>query len=205
MSTRCNVCIKLHKEDLNKILPINKNSIKTNEEYPYMFIYIHHDGYISGVGSELYKNLITYEDVKNFILKGNRTSYETSYTECGEDWESNKPRAVHSVDGEIPNDYFYLFDEDNEWYYKSWSKQNEPWKLLKNEFPELRDERIKNAIDLSMKIYEKTIAHDITPIKLEEIGSKIKELIENLTNGKYTTNGESGLAGKSITAYKKED
>lgn len=204
MSTRCNVCVKLRKDDINKTLRINNHSLETKEEYPYMFIYIHHDGYVKGVGADLYENLTTYEDVKNYILEGSRTSYEMPYTECGEDWEDDKPKFIDSVDDEFSNDYFYLFDEDDEWYYKSWSHQDEPWKLLKDEFPELRDERIKKTIELSYKIYEKTIAHDITPVKFEEIGVKIKELMEKLTDGKYTTNGESGLNGNPITAHKKE-
>jgi len=204
MSTRCNVCVKLRKEDLDTTLSIGEHSLQTKKEYPYMVIYIHHDGYIEGVGEDLYRNLITYEDVKNFILEGSRTSYKTPYSECGETWEDNMPRFGTDVDGHISNDFFYLFDEDNQWYYKSYAQQDGPWQLLENEFPKIKEERMKNAIDLTMKIYEKTIAHNITPVKHEEIGAKIKELMEKLTDGKYTTNGESGLDGYPITAYKKE-
>lgn len=62
-----------------------------------------------------------------------------------------------------------------------------------------------DLFNLTQKTYSKSIAADIDPIKFEEIGTKIKELMEKLTNGKYTTNGESGLDGYPITVYKKNE
>lgn len=66
---------------------------------------------------------------------------------------------------------------------------------------------LKNSdhLNITQNVYSKSIAKDIVPIKLEEIGTKIKELMEKLTDGKYTTNGESGLDGYPITAYKKNE
>lgn len=63
----------------------------------------------------------------------------------------------------------------------------------------------EDFFNLTQKIYSKSIAADIEPTKFEEIGTKIKEVMEKLTNGKYTTNGESGLDGYPITAYKKNE
>ena len=60
-------------------------------------------------------------------------------------------------------------------------------------------------LNITQNIFSKSIAADIVPTKFEEIGTKIKELMEKLTDGKYTTNGESGLDGYLITAYKKNE
>ena len=62
----------------------------------------------------------------------------------------------------------------------------------------------EDLFNLTQKTYSKSIATDV-PIKFEEIGTKIKELMEKLTNGQYTTNGESGLDGYPITVYKKNE
>ena len=63
MSTRCNVAIKLRKEDLNKTLTFVENGklheLHTDSGFSYMFIYIHHDGYLSGVGYGLLNELGT--------------------------------------------------------------------------------------------------------------------------------------------------
>lgn len=196
MSTRCNVCVKLRKEDLNKDLKVDSSHyLTTKEDFPYMEIYIHHDGYVDGVGKDLYKNLTTYEDVKKYILKGDRTSYDTPYTECDETWIENKPMFLGDLTGDIPEMYYYLFDEDDEWYWKDY--HNGPWKLLCDSFPEIRDQRLQ-APNIINKILAKTFASEINPVKFEEIGNKIKEVIETCTNGKFTTNGESGLNGKDI-------
>ena len=122
MSTRCNVAIKLRKEDLNKTLTIVENEtlheLKTDAGYSYMFIYIHHDGYLQGVGYGLLNELGTdYETVKNYIMEGDRTSFDEPYINCGELWEDDKPEFCKSIDGTIPNDYFYLFD-DGKWFYR---------------------------------------------------------------------------------------
>lgn len=125
MSTRCNVAIKLRKEDLNKTLTFVENNklheLHTDSGFSYMFIYIHHDGYLSGVGYGLLNELGTdYETVKNYIMQGNRTSFDTPYIECDEDWDDDKPKFCKSIDGPIPNDYFYLLD-DGKWFYRKFN------------------------------------------------------------------------------------
>jgi len=136
MSTRCNVAIKLKPEDLNKKLTFVENDkiheLYTDSGFSYMFIYIHHDGYLSGVGYGLLNELGTdYETVKNYILQGNRTSFEYPYYECKEDWDDNKPNFCKSIDGPIPNDYFYLYD-NGKWFYR-WFKDEGNLKELTNE------------------------------------------------------------------------
>ena len=136
MSTRCNVAIKLKPEDLNKKLTFVENNriheLYVDSGFSYMFIYIHHDGYLKGVGYGLLNELGTdYEAVKNYIMLGSRTSFETPYIECGEDWENDKPRFYKSIDGPIPNDYFYLF-KDGKWYYR-WFKDDGSLKELTQE------------------------------------------------------------------------
>lgn len=125
MSTRCHVAIKLKKEDLGKMLMITENGkehqLATDTGFSYMFIYIHHDGYLKGVGSGLLNELgIDYETVKNYILEGNRTSFTCPYTECDESWEDNQPKFCKSIDGPIPEDYFYVLI-DGKWFYRKWN------------------------------------------------------------------------------------
>lgn len=61
MSTRCNVVIKLKPEDLNKKLTFVENDkiheLFVDSGFSYMFIYIHHDGYLKGVGYGLLNEL----------------------------------------------------------------------------------------------------------------------------------------------------
>ena len=136
MSTRCNVAIKLRPEDLNKKLTFVENDkiheLFVDSGFSYMFIYIHHDGYLKGVGYRLLNELGTdYEKVKNYILQGDRTSFNEPYYECGEDWDDDTPNFCKSIDGPIPNDYFYLYD-DGKWYYR-WFKDEGNLKELTNE------------------------------------------------------------------------
>ena len=125
MSTRCHVAIKLKNEDLGKMLMITENGkehqLATDTGFPYMFIYIQHDGYLKGAGYRLLNTLgVDYENVKNYILKGNRTSFACPYAECNETWEDNKPRFCKSIDGPIPEDYLYVLI-DGKWFYRSWN------------------------------------------------------------------------------------
>lgn len=136
MSTRCNVAIKLRPEDLNKKLTFIENDkiheLFVDSGFSYMFIYIHHDGYLKGVGYGLLNELGTdYEKVKNYILQGDRTSFNEPYYECGEDWDDGSPRFCKSIDGPIPNDYFYLYD-NGKWFYR-WFKDEGNLKELTNE------------------------------------------------------------------------
>ena len=136
MSTRCHIAIKLKQEDLGKKLLITENNkehqLTTDEGFPYMFIYIHHDGYLSGVGNGLLNELgVDYDTVKNYILKGNRTSFTCPYTECNETWDHNKPQFCKSIDGPIPEDYLYVLI-DGKWFYRTWN-DNGRLKELTNE------------------------------------------------------------------------
>lgn len=122
MSTRGHICIKLKDEDLDKELhmkDINGNDLEccvyTKKEFPYMFVYNHHDSYFDGLGKNLITNLQNYDSVKNYILQGDRSTFDTPYTECGEYPEDLKPHFSSNIDGPIPEEYFYLFN-DNQWF-----------------------------------------------------------------------------------------
>lgn len=132
MSTRGNICIKLREEDLDKDFHMKDKygddvefTIHTSKHCPYMFIYNHHDSYIErpGLGFTLPRKVNTYEEVRDFILQGNRTSLDTPYTAdpYGEDFEDNQPQFASTCDGEIPEEFFYLFDNDK-WYVKSYTQ-----------------------------------------------------------------------------------
>lgn len=130
MSTRCNVAIRLKEEDLGKTLKVDgSHYFETNKEYPTIEIYIHHDGYPTGVGHDLINKLPQdYKSVLHYVLQGDRTSFSTSYTECGEKWEDNKPDSIGgdiwTDDNEIPESYYYFFT-NNKWYFRKYNEDKE--------------------------------------------------------------------------------
>ena len=194
MSTRGNICIKLREEDLDKELPLYDNyhkiigHIRTNKEFPYMIVYNHHDSYEDkpGLGYRLPRNLKTYMDVRNFILQGNRTSFDDPYTERNEDIQDNLPKFASNVEGEISNEYFYLF-EDNRWKVKSWqeSLDNKPFRDIEYEEASIMlDERdmeaIRWIIDKYLKIHDIIAGipeghHECIMARVRSIEKKIRD------------------------------
>lgn len=55
-----------------------------------------------------------------------------------------------------------------------------------------------DAIKTAMDIAQKTIGFSLTGMKFEDIGPNLKNFIEKATNGRFTTNGSSGLDGNQI-------
>lgn len=149
MSTRGSICIKLKDEDLDKdfhMKDVDGNDLTvighTHRSYPYMYVYCHHDSYIEkpGLGYLLPRKLQTYEEVRDFIMQGDRSSFDEPYTKRGEDHEDLSPNYLETVDGDIPEEYFYLFENDK-WYVKT----NAPFA----EFKEL--EYIPEKIEITEK------------------------------------------------------
>ena len=195
MSTRGIICIKLREEDLNQDLHM-KNSlgqdllvrVHTASGFPYMYVYCHHDSYIEnpGLGYFLPRKLQTYEEVRDFILQGDRTSLETPYTDCGENAEDLKPNFAMSVDGEIPEQYFYLF-EDGKWFVKN-DAPNAKFKELEYkpvtiELNSREIEAVKYVFEkyLSMRdLFKETFTNEGTDIvlikRINDIKKKIKEV-----------------------------
>lgn len=121
MSTRSNVVVRLHDEDLDKKLNVEINGVTyeftTERTKPYLCIYIHHDGGLDGVGQFIKDKLNNYDDILKYVLMGDRTSADTSYVECGEEWEDDQPVAYETIlKDNIPLDYLYLY-ENNHWEY----------------------------------------------------------------------------------------
>ena len=120
MSTHCNVAIKLKEEDLNTELPLPESnlSILTYREHPYLQIYIHFDGNPDVVGKYLLTNLKTYEEVKDYILHGDRRSAEIPYMNTGESLEDNLPNVWDDPTDKnfrMQNSFYYLFADDEWW------------------------------------------------------------------------------------------
>ena len=171
MSTRCNIAIKLKEKDLNKELTYDDiHFLKTKEEYPYMEVYCHHGG-SPDMAKDFFFNrakLTDYESVLRYILQGDRTSFDTSYTECGEQWPHNRPYMFASLEGDIPELYYYIF-MDGKWYYKERvSANDQPMEWIELIADETTGE-VPQDIDFSL------------------IAGEIKALVERLTDGKYTT------------------
>lgn len=138
MSTRANIAIVLRDEDLNKDLNftdyqkskeiVPADAIKEYDESVYssnkvLQIYCHHDGYISGLGEELFNNFNTYEDVLALVLAG-----DTSWVDDGksgiyaliEGYERCMPKVI----GEPKmNELFLYVFKDNEWHVYSASNE----------------------------------------------------------------------------------
>lgn len=128
MSTRATICIKLHDEDLGKVFHLKdkngidfKETITTPLNARYMCVYCHFDGYIEkpGLGFDLPRNLHTYEETRDFILQGDRSTFEEPYSDREDESIFDlEPTFMSSVTKkEIPEEYFYLFDDDK-WYVK---------------------------------------------------------------------------------------
>ena len=56
----------------------------------------------------------------------------------------------------------------------------------------------KATFDCTLKVAQKTIGFDLTPMKFEDIGKNLQKLIEKRTNGKFTTNGANGISEQLI-------
>ena len=132
MSTRCHIGIILNDNDrkINRTLTTNDGfSMTLDSNKPCLRIYVHSDGYPEGVGKNLVENLSTYNDVLDYILHGNRSTYDTSYVDMGEYYEENMPRSIDDPrnNQKIGQEYFYLFD-NGEWYYRNWVHND--WHIL---------------------------------------------------------------------------
>ena len=93
-------------------------------------VYCHHDGYISGVGTNLMKrfpNGTDPKEVEEYIKEGDRSSVDLSYKEWRD--EECPPQTRASVplffSGDI-EEYGYLYTAEGEWLVKKASSQVEP-------------------------------------------------------------------------------
>ena len=135
-----------------------------------MEVYCHHGG-SPDMAKDFFFNrakLTDYESVLRYILQGDRTSFDTSYTECGEQWPHNRPYMFASLEGDIPELYYYIFME-GKWYYKE--------RVSANDQP-------MEWIEL---IADETTGEVPQDIDFSFIAGEIKALVERLTDGKYTT------------------
>lgn len=184
---RCNVAIKLKDEDVNKTLTYDKIYFLNTGDNQYMDIYVHNGGNPSIFKNFVIKyNLFNYEDILNYILAGDRTTFETPYINCNESWKDNKPYRYNEEifqQKDIPENYYYIF-LDNKWLYKS--RDDDNWKDL------IEDNEIS---EINNKIQKFIVSNNIVSndIDIENISSLIKKLVEKLTKGKFTTNNGDAI------------
>lgn len=98
-------------------------------------VYVHHDGYLSGVGADLLE-YDTQADVEELISHGDRSSLEGDYySERGEDWPDVKPKVYDSFEeffeacDDCWGEYYYIF-KDGKWYYGQTSKSSRVYRKL---------------------------------------------------------------------------
>lgn len=140
MSTRSAIIIKVKKEDVGQMIKFDKDKLPTKlsdwstcfgdgsdsekskkvKLSPYMGIYCHSDGYISGVGMVLKKTFDTYEKVINLVVGGDCSCIEDTRVRHyanrkGEEWKWLKPKNGKNpkeiADSIGHNGYVYLFDD----------------------------------------------------------------------------------------------
>jgi hypothetical protein len=104
MSTRCNIFIKLKKEEQDY-----------SEEYPYLCIYCHHDGYVSHMGRELTTNFNSYDTALEMMRGGDTSSIDEGVSDAynkDDDLEYvSDPETYPWYDRE----YKYIYEND-QWY-----------------------------------------------------------------------------------------
>lgn len=142
MSTRCNIVVKIKDKDKGLIKVFDPLLLNNNKEYldkkynevnlngNYISIYVHHDGYINGVGCNLYNYFNSYEKALNLCLIGDCSyiekeiigSYHTFYEE---EWDITAPKKYDN-EPECYEDFLYLYD-NNQWLVK---KKNSEWNVL---------------------------------------------------------------------------
>ncbi|MBQ7710561.1 MAG: hypothetical protein IJT39_01890 [Bacteroidales bacterium] len=87
---------------------------------------IHFDGYLEEVGRRLFKEIRSYQEAFEFILKGDRSSFDLPYYERNESWESNKPQMVADFpDNSTIHDYYYKWDKyegEEQWMVRKYSE-----------------------------------------------------------------------------------
>jgi hypothetical protein len=90
------------------------------------YVYVHMDGYLDGVGSELVQKYKNKKAVKALIQKGSSSS-------LGENFYDEPPMQVELSDfscGDHGSEYIYLF-LNNRWIYESY-EQKDVWKRVSN-------------------------------------------------------------------------
>lgn len=114
MSTRSNIAIKVMKDDYEKVS--NTIGSTVNDEYPYIQIYSHADGYPEHMFTELMENFNNYADALKLVLQGNTSGVykgvSEAYTKRGELFENNAPWSTCKPT--CDEQYLYVF-ENNKW------------------------------------------------------------------------------------------
>jgi len=111
MSTRSNIAIKLRESDRNKNLKTVWGGRINPKGAQYLYVYCHNNGYPEGVGADLNRmfNGESYKKALEYILKGDRSTTETSYL----DWRGEKcgPYTSNELSDCYENDYLYWMEE----------------------------------------------------------------------------------------------
>lgn len=191
MSTSGNIGIKLRPEDLDKDFHMRDENgdeiqftIHTNSGSPYLVVYNHFDSHTNRLGKSLINNLTTYEEVRDFILQGDRSSFDAPYIRT-EDPEDNQPRMCDDISGKPPFEYFYLFNDDGFWYVKTPDKDftkmpNQGGIVVK--LNEIEIKAIEFIIDKYIKLSE--VFFDITELNQATLLCRLKDIKKKIRNVK---------------------
>lgn len=115
MSTRSNIAIRINDSEIGKTFIHTQSGIDVTLG-KYMTIYCHHDGYISGVGTELFNNYNTYDRVLDLIMDGDCSAIGAPYYKR-EGYENNIPKSTYDKP-RFDEEYGYLF-ENGKWHVSS--------------------------------------------------------------------------------------
>ena len=111
-----------------------------------MTSFVCYDGYIEGVGYRLLRELRTYDEVFEFIIHGNRSSYDSPLYEANMPWEKNKPKMAEDFPDNLEPvfDYYYKWDSYNgeeQWLVRKHSEKD--YTPLKYFFPPMKIEKVE--------------------------------------------------------------
>lgn len=146
MATRSNIVVKVRPEDVGTTKKFDLGLLPKGVGYSkefidkigevelqnYMTIYHHWDGYISGLGKQLFNHYNDYQTILNVILGGDASTISsesiTQYCAWGDEgWDRVQPKGSENCPN-CEEVYIYLF-EDGVWKVST-RKAFPEWKLL---------------------------------------------------------------------------
>ena len=155
MATRSNICVKIRKEDLNKVMHFDVSKLPNGKAYDssykssiqdvkldkdYIQIYHHWDGYPEGLGKTLVEEFNDYETILNLLLGGDASSIneQVIVQYCSwrnEDWDSVKPTLCDKPS--LDEKYLYKFEDGKWWVKAEYDSDLKEWADLKEYLEEV--------------------------------------------------------------------
>lgn len=102
-----------------------------NEDLTITYVYHHFDGYLEGLGTELFTDFKIRKEVNSLISQGDMSCIGKPYTARGEELNISETENRDSYKEEFEDswcEFAYLFNKDSEWEFIS--NKNLTWNKL---------------------------------------------------------------------------